>query len=83
MNEKTIRLFRQLQGLDEAKTLVMKPIGIFRKRYDAKAVVDVTNAYEEKRHELWAEIYSIHPEAKKGTWEYTCKENEAFIQSND
>ena len=80
MSANSVLLFKQLGALEDAKIIVMKPVGLFNKRYDAQAVIDVTNACETKRYELWQEVYRIHPEAKSGDWNYTLEHDEAFIQ---
>lgn len=80
MSAASVLLFKQLRALEDAKIIVMKPVGLFNKRYDAKAVIDVTDACETKRYKLWQEVYRIHPEARIGDWNYTLENDEAFIQ---
>lgn len=58
-----------VSSLKEARTLVMKPVGFFVKRYDSNAVVEVTIALSKAQRNLWNTIARTYPSTEQGKWD--------------
>lgn len=83
MTPRMIRLAETWSDLKVSKEQVMRPVGLFRKRYDAQAVIALTEAVAETNHKLWQEIYTTYPETKKGNWQASWSKSQGKIMSID
>lgn len=51
-------------ALEDAKGMAARPVGVFIKRLDHVAIVEVAKAYGIARANFWNKVYSIYPELK-------------------
>lgn len=61
-------LLRIVIDLEESKTVILKPIGLFRNKYDAESMVFVTKEVARAKAKLWEQIYATYEITKSGTW---------------
>ena len=62
MTSKLRVLYETLVVLEEAKKIVSKPYGIFRRRVDTKALIEVFNLYAKAKADFWNDILKEYPE---------------------